>query len=252
MSETPERPADPPDEQGISLDELSRAYAEATGGSGQGDVSRQQDRLAPEDAAAAEAEAPDHAEDQPAAKNAPAADDDPCPISPQTILEAMLFVGDRQNEPLAPARAAELMRGVEPSEIPQLVDQLNCRYAENGCPYKITSEGPGYRLGLRRKFDPVRNKFYGRVREAQLSQAAIDVLAIVAYRQPLTGEGVSNLRGTPSSHVLAQLVRRRLLRIERPPGRRRPVHYYTTDRFLELFGLESLDDLPQAEELEPR
>ena len=124
--------------------------------------------------------------------------------------------------------------------------------AANCCPYRVVSQGSGYRLALRRTFYPVRNKFYGRVREAQLSQAAIDVLAIVAYQQPLTSEEVSSLRGTPSSHILTQLVRRRLLRIERPPGKQRPAHYHTTDRFLELFGLESLDDLPQAEELESR
>ena len=163
----------------------------------------------------------------------------------------MLFVGNRENQPLSSTRAAELMRGVSPGEISGLVDELNHRYALDGCPYEIVNEGAGYRLVLRRAFNPVRNKFYGRVREARLSQAAVDVLAIVAYRQPLTAEEVTGLRGTASGHLLAQLVRRQLLRIQRPAGKGR-VQYYTTDRFLELFRLESLDDLPQAEELEKR
>ena len=105
-------------------------------------------------------------------------------------------------------------------------------------------------MTLRTAFYPVRNRFYGKVREARLSQAAVDVLAIVAYQQPLSSEQVSRLRGRPCSHVLSQLVRRGLLRIERRGEKLRTPYYFTTDRFLELFGLESLEDLPQSEELD--
>ena len=98
-------------------------------------------------------------------------------------------------------------------------------------------------------FDGVRQRLYGRVREARLSPAAIEVLSLLAYRQPLTAEEISRLRGLPSNHLLAQLVGRQLLRLQRPetPGQR-PL-YYTTHRFLELFGLESLEDLPQVEDV---
>jgi segregation and condensation protein B len=156
----------------------------------------------------------------------------------------MLFVGNRDSSPLPPAKAAELMRGVEPGEIAGLVDELNARYDAAGCAYQIVSEGAGYRLTLRAEHHPLREKFYGRVREAKLSQSAVDVLAVVAYQQPLTGEQVGRLRGRPSGHILAQLVHRQLLRIERE-GPRRTARYYTTERFLELFGLASLDDLPR-------
>ncbi len=101
-------------------------------------------------------------------------------------------------------------------------------------------------MSLRQAFASVRNRFYGKVREARLSQAAVDTLAIVAYRQPLTSDQVSQLRGTPSGHLLTQLVRRRLLAVERVEGTRQ-VLYRTSDRFLELFGLESLEDLPDSE-----
>jgi segregation and condensation protein B len=195
-------------------------------------------------------------QDTAAPEESPEADavpeDEVCPISPLTILEAMLFVGNPSNEPLSAARAAELMRGVEAEEIPPLVDQLNRRYEENSCPYEIVSQGVGYRLALRPTFGSLRNRFYGRVREAQLSQAAVDVLAIVAYRQPLTSEQVAKLRDRPSGALLTQLVRRQLLRIERRKGKPRKVFYHTTDRFLQLFGLESIEDLPQAEDLEKR
>lgn len=252
MFDSPEQPSDEPQE--ISLDALSRAYADALGpGDSQpvaeGDGPEAGPETPPGEDTGGE---PSVSAPPPPEIDADGSDEDPCPISPETIFEAMLFVGDRRNEPLSPARAAELMRGVEAAEIPQLVDQLNRRYESQGCPYRVTGDGPGYRLVLRGKFDWLRNRLYGRVREAHLSQAAVDVLAIVAYRQPLTSDEVSRLRGTPSGHVLSQLVRRELLRIERVGGKSRKPQYHTTNRFLELFGLESLEELPQAEDVEPR
>ena len=247
---------DPPFEsspQGISLDELAQAFAQVMGVEPRRTAQSAAPPKAvdpPSDSAARttpEAAAAPAVEPTPAE---PTANDDACPISPQTILEAMLFVGNRDNEPLSPRRAAELMRDVDVDEIPSLVEELNRRY-DAGSPYHVVGEGDGYRLTLRREFYAVRNRFYGRVREARLSQAAIDVLALVAYQQPMTGEKIHRLRGKPSSHVLAHLVRRGLLRIERPDAKRRTPHYYVTDRFLRLFNLESLDDLPRSEDPEP-
>ena len=228
---------DPPFEnqpQGISLDELAAAFAQAMG-----TAPPAVEPSTPADEA--EAAPPGEAASLP---EPPADVDDGCPISPRSILEAMLFVGNRDGAPLPPARAAELMRGVEPGEIAALVDELNARYEAGACPYRIISEGAGYRLTLRPEMYGLRERFFGKVREAKLSQAAIDTLALVAYQQPLAADKVSQLRGKPSGHVLSQLVHRGLLRIEREAPRRTAL-YYTTDRFLELFGLESLDDLPR-------
>ena len=131
------------------------------------------------------------------------------------------------------------------------MDELNRRYAAQGAPYHVVGEGDGYRLTLGDEFHSLRNRFYGRIREARLSQAAIDVLALVAYQQPITGEKIGRLRGKPSNHVLTHLVRRGLLRIERPDPKRRTPHYHTTERFLRLFNLQSLDDLPRSEDAGP-
>lgn len=262
MAKTPDFP-EPPRQQGISLHELTEAFAQAMGNRPKSASEVPSTDPGEETAPQAEADAP---EDRPSAQPtdlkppddlAPReseidADDEACPISPLSILEAMLFVGDPHNAPLLPSKAAEPMRGVEPGEIPQLVDQLNLRYQTTGCPYRIVGDGAGYRLSLIPEYDWVRNKVLGRARQARLSQAAIDVLAIVAYQQPLTADDVSRLRGTPSNHVLAQLVRRQLLRIEKVSKQPRTVHYYTTERFLELFGLGSLADIPQSEEVERR
>ncbi len=267
-------PPQEPREQGISLEGLSEAFAEALGksdqsahGAGVDEVPQPQEPVS--DTSDSQAE-PDDEQPQQAQERAldwneeGAADglpdsyqdhsetvgdqgDDPCPISPHTIFEAMLFVGNTDNRPLESRRVAELMRGVDPEEIPDIVDQLNKRYAENGCPYTIVAEGAGYRMKLIERFYPLRNKFYGRVREARLSQAAVDILAIVAYCQPITREEINRLRNKHSSHIIAQLVRRRLLQIERPADRSAKAVYRTSDRFLELFGLENIDELPKSE-----
>ena len=167
-----------------------------------------------------------------------AAMEDSGPVTPIGILEAMLFVGDRDGRPLSAAGASDLMRGVEPSEIGVLVSELNRRYETSGSPYFIQGDAGGYCLSLRKPFHPIRERFLGRVREAKLSQAAIDVLAVVAYQQPLTADQVNAMRGKPCNHVLSQMVHRGLLRIERKPGKKRLAQYFTTDRFLQLFSLQ--------------
>jgi segregation and condensation protein B len=178
---------------------------------------------------------------------------DPGPeITPRSIVEAMLFVGHPQNEPLTSQQIAGLMRGVHPSEIDELVRDLNEQYARNNCPYTIEGRGAGYQLALRDEYAAVRERLAGRVREARLSQAAIEVLALVAYNESMSGEEVSRIRGRASGAILAQLVRRQLLKVERPEGKPRRAHYSTTRRFLHLFGLESLADLPRSQEIDKR
>lgn len=228
-----------PEQREVSIDRLSETFARL---------------FAPADDAASPEPAIDEA--APAAEpglaaleNAPL-EEDLRDVSPLRILEAMLFVGSPSNEPLPAERAASVMRGVEAEEIHELVRQLNEEYTAHRCPYRIVSEGPGYRLALSDDYRRLRDKFHGRVRQARLSQAAVEVLAIVAYNEPLTAEEVSKLRNTPSSAVLSQLVRRQLLRLERPEQEPRTPRYYTTPRFLSLFGLESLEELPQSQDLD--
>jgi segregation and condensation protein B len=233
----------PPEDQGVSLDELTKAYADLLG---RGDDPYGQlpdreliagsDDVAPE-SLAEERETPDGAEPQAA---------ESCNITPTSILEAMLFVGHPDNLPLTSQQVAAMMRGVRPQEVDELVVELNAEYQRVGCPYAIQSVGAGYRLTLRDEFGSLRNQFYGKIKAARLSQAAIDVLAIVAYKQPMTRQQVDALRGKPSGGLLNQLVRRELLRIERTETKPRVTHFYTTDRFLQLFGMDSLEELPNT------
>ena len=98
----------------------------------------------------------------------------------------------------------------------------------------------------------MRERLAGRMREARLSQAAIEVLALVAYNSSITGDEISRIRGRASGAILSQLVRRQLLHVERSEEKPRRMHYSTTGRFLELFGLESLADLPRSQEIDQR
>jgi segregation and condensation protein B len=242
-----------PDDHGLSLDELSQAYAAllAKGADPYPDPAAGDEAnlvsnapttnsLAATDVLTADQPLPVlHGED-----------DTACEVTPRSILEAMLFVGHPLGEPLTSERIAGLMRGVRPAEVDDLVQSLNDVYAASGAPYEIVSVGPGYQLALREEFGPLRDAFYGRVREARLSQAAIDILAIVAYHQPVTADEIDRRRGKPSGAIVAQLVRRDLLVVERNHEKKAKPQYRTTGRFLQLFDLGDLSELPRSQDIE--
>jgi segregation and condensation protein B len=160
------------------------------------------------------------------------------------ILEALLFVG---GSPLTPQRAAEVVRGLGENDFHQAIDTLARAYRTQGRPYQVQLQGHGYVLALRPRFTSVREKLFGGVREARLSQSAVDVLSLVAYKQPATREEIDALRGADSNGMLRQLIRHGLVALQRDGGESR---YVTTPRFLKLFGLSSLDDLPQTQDLQ--
>ena len=164
------------------------------------------------------------------------------------IVEALLFVG---GPPLTAVRATQAVRGLTPEQFAEAIDTLIRDYRRQGRPYTIRSHGEGYVLALRPKYQPIVDKLYGTAREARLSAAAIDVLSLVAYRQPATKQEIDSLRGAECGALLRQLVRRGLI-ARRPPrrSRQREVSFGTTARFLKLFGLKSLDDLPQTQDLQ--
>jgi segregation and condensation protein B len=174
----------------------------------------------------------------------------PCEINPRSVVESMLFVGRPDNGPMSARELAAAMRGVSPTEIEAAVNELNAIYDADQAPYCIEQSGGGYRLVLRPEFERMRDKFYGRVKEARLSPSVVEVLSVLAYSQPATVEQLNELRGTPCGAALATLVRRKLVCLERVPGSGQSPRYSTTERFLRLFGLESLEALPRSEELE--
>jgi segregation and condensation protein B len=163
------------------------------------------------------------------------------------IVEALLFVG---GPPLTAERACEAVRGLTPAAFAQAVDALNRDYRRQGRPYRAQVRDRGYELALQPRYRGVLDRLYGSAREARLSPAALDVLALVAYRQPVGRAEVESLRGCDSAGPLRQLVRLGLVALQRGAADQREVLYGTTPRFLTMFQLRSLDDLPRTQELE--
>ncbi|MDZ4819126.1 MAG: SMC-Scp complex subunit ScpB [Planctomycetota bacterium] len=241
-------------DDGLSLDKLSDAFAAMLHAGEDPYVPVADAEADPLLAAANQLDEADLSVDESDESNAEAANrrtvDDNCEISPASILEAILFVGSPNNQPLTSELIAAQMRGVRAVEIEILVTELNATYQERNCPYRIVPQGAGYRMQLLDTLSAVRERFHGRPRPARLSPAAIEVLAAVAYNETLTAEEINRLRGTESGAILTQLVRRQLLRVERHDDAPRVLHYYTTPRFLALFGIDGLQELPRSQELE--
>lgn len=164
------------------------------------------------------------------------------PPSPEQLIEAMLFVG---GPPLPAAVACTAVRGLTADRFQEAIAALNKRYRDQRRPYTIEARGDGFVLVVRPTYRNLRERLFGGPRETRLSQPALDVLSVVAYRQPLTKAEADAVRGTDSGATLRQLVRLGLIAVRhRADATEREVRYGTTPRFLQVFGLNSLDELP--------
>jgi len=226
------------DQRGASLDELSDVYAQL--------VSEGESPYEGVSEGNSYTDEADGSISQEAATLALPEEIDNADLTPMSILESMLFVGHPTGEPLVAKSVAGMMRGVTTREIHELVKDLNVAYDDQNSALHIKSVDQGYVLALREEFHGLRERFYGEIREKRLSQAAIDVLAIVAYNQGISRNEIDEMRDHPSQSILRELVRREILRLERLDEKPRKSIYYTTERFLDVFGLEHIDDLPQA------
>jgi segregation and condensation protein B len=163
------------------------------------------------------------------------------------ILEALLLTA---GAPLSLDRLKSLTGVEDGREIRAAVEALRMDYGKEGRAFTIEEVGGGFRLLTRPEFGPFVERLKKRETEARLSPAALETLAIVAYRQPVLRAEVEKIRGVDVGSGLRTLVERGLVRVvgrAEEPGN--PMLYGTTKRFLEVFGLKSLTDLPRAKEL---
>lgn len=171
----------------------------------------------------------------------------PRPMKTRQIIEALLFASD------APLSADELVRGEEeldPDDVESAIAALRGEYEETGRAFQIYELAGGYQLLTRPEYSPHLERFETVPRSTRVSGAALEVLAIVAYRQPLGRSEIEEIRGVGSSHVLRTLQELGLIDVVgRGEGLGRPLLYGTTERFLDHFGFASLDDLPKPDEL---
>lgn len=169
-------------------------------------------------------------------------------VTPRQVLEALLFVG---GQPLTGKRLADLLgEGFTSDLVDDLIAGLNEQYLSENRPYEVRLSEGGYRMALRPEFERIRDRVYGLgPKDVKLSQDALEMLALVAYQQPVSREDVEATGKPHAAALMRQLLRRELISLERGEGGTDDVRYHTTPRFLQLFGLGSLDDLPQAEDL---
>jgi segregation and condensation protein B len=162
-----------------------------------------------------------------------------------------LFVGHPDNKPLTPELLASVMRGVHPGEIEWIVEELNRSYESEGAAFRIAMISGGYQMELSSSLESLRDRFYGKVKEAKLTQVAVDILALVGYQPGIERKELFDQVGKAAGGVVNQLVRRNLLELRREgKGKGRQERYYPTSRFLAIFQIESLEDLPRVDEFQ--
>jgi segregation and condensation protein B len=163
------------------------------------------------------------------------------------VIEALILASV---EPITLARIADILPYGKPARVKDRINELNTEYAEQDRAFEIWEVAGGYQIRTRAEFSGYLQKLR-KERPLRLSQAALEVLAIIAYKQPVTRAELEHVRGVDTGAVIRSLLERKLVKIlgqKEVPGR--PLLYGTHKRFLEVFGLESLDKLPTLRELE--
>lgn len=164
----------------------------------------------------------------------------------KSVIENILFVAD---SPLTLAKIAEIFNGeMNKTVIKEILDKLKTDYEHRGI--QLVEVAEGYQLCTRPEASEWIKRFYNIEKGSRLSQASMETLSIIAYKQPITRTEIEEIRGVDSGGVIKTLLEKNLTRNigrKKVPGR--PMMYGTTRKFLEYFGLKSLADLPTLEEL---
>lgn len=165
-------------------------------------------------------------------------------VAPRQVVEALLFVG---GAPLPAKKIIDVLGGTTSHEqIDETIDELNAIYASENRPYEIRLVEGGYQMTLKGEYEAVRRKVFGQgPKEVKLNQEGLEALAFVAYQQPIERADLEATGKKNAGGLLRQLLRRQLIELQRD-AETGVQTYHTTRRFLELFGLSSIDDLPQA------
>jgi segregation and condensation protein B len=165
----------------------------------------------------------------------------------KNIIESLLFVAE---EPLTVERLAKIISESQTGQIRQALEELAAEYAARQGGFFLNEIAGGYQFRTR----PEHIQWITRLlqpKPLQLSKAALETLAIIAYKQPAIRSDIEHIRGVDCGGVLRVLLERKFIRVlgrRELPGR--PLIYATTKRFLEVFGLKNLEDLPTPKEIE--
>lgn len=160
-------------------------------------------------------------------------------------LEALLF---STHHPLTAGRLAELLELSTTKPLRQAIKTLNQQYADTGRSFRIDQVAGGYQMLTLPDYGQYLQRLHQKEADTKLSKAALETLAIIAYKQPILRADIESIRGVACGETIRSLMEKHLVKIAgraEEPGR--PILYGTTKRFLELFGLNSLKDLPQSD-----
>jgi segregation and condensation protein B len=164
----------------------------------------------------------------------------------ESVVEAVLFASD---EPLTATRLADIV-GTNVKQLRKHIDDLNEKYKTNNNAFRIEQIAGGFQLLTLNGYNHWLKKLVRARDEGTLSQAALETLAIIAYKQPIIRADIEAIRGVAAGDMIRNLMYKGLVKIVgRAEVVGRPLLYGTTKKFLEIFMLNSLNDLPKAEEL---
>ncbi len=164
------------------------------------------------------------------------------------ILEALIFASDT---PLPIPKIKEIIEDIGAREIRKAIDLLNQRYESTNSSLMIIEVAGGFQMVTRPEFADYVARLYKNRQAHRLTQKALETLAIIAYKQPITKQEIEHIRGVTVDSVIRTLIERNLITVvgrEKAPGN--PLLYGTTKEFLEYFGLNSLEDLPKLKEID--
>jgi len=165
-------------------------------------------------------------------------------------LEALLFT---THHPLTAGRLAEFLDLEATKPIRKAIKLLNDQYTSSGRSFRIEQVAGGYQMLTLPDYGSMLKAMLQKEVDSKLTKAALETLAIIAYKQPILRADIEAIRGVQCGETIRSLMEKHLVNIHSRaeiPGR--PILYGTTKRFLELFGLNSLKDLPQPDQLKPQ
>ncbi len=169
-------------------------------------------------------------------------------ITTQQVLEAILFTADT---PLTLPKIVSLLGVGTARDVKKHIESLNQRYVSQGATFRIEKIAGGYQMLTLPQFNTWLRRLRQSRQDSRFSAAALETLSVVAYKQPVTRADIEAIRGVAAGEMLNRLRELNLVKIVgRAEDVGRPMLYGTTKRFLEVFGLASLDELPQVEQLQ--
>lgn len=173
-------------------------------------------------------------------------DDSPEPTI-ESVIEAILFTTD---EPVTPVRMVKIADLSSAKQVSDAVKLLNKRYEESNSAFRIEKIAGGYQMLTHKIYNNWLRRLIRVRTETKLTQASLETLAIISYKQPIIRADVEAIRGVSSGEMIRGLMSKGLVKISgRAEVLGRPMQYGTTRKFLETFGLNSIKDLPKADEL---